>query len=226
MIVNELLDPEKLELFNCENYPEKWGQDHINNAIKSITEFHLKSKNKLSNSSAVNELNPHECRELYAKLINIIIDDSDPEEDRNSAKLLIQYLSDLESQPDLEKTIIHNDFNPRNVAVRTGGDICIYDWELAIKGLPHRDVVEFLSFTLNEDFTNEELDNYLKYHFQLENQNNISWDQWKEGCVYALKEYLVTRVSFYVVGSILMKYEFAPRIFRVALKMLESLKSL
>lgn len=82
------------------------------------------------------------------------------------------------------------------------------------------------SFRLNENFTNTELDSYLKYHFQLGNQNNIFWVQWKEGYVYALKEYLVTRVSFYVLGSILMKYEFAPRIFRVAIKMLRELKSL
>jgi hydroxymethylglutaryl-CoA reductase (NADPH) len=226
LIVNELLDQEKLTLFNSENSPELWNQEHINNVIKSISSFHQKIRGKLSGNSSVKEFNPFDCKDLYVKLIDLIINDAESEEEKKSAKLLTQYLSDLKEQPDLEKTIVHNDFNPRNVAIRETGDVCIYDWELAIVGLPHRDIVEFLSFTLSENFTNEELDAYLKFHFQLANHNNTLWEKWKEGYEYALKEYLVTRVSFYVVGSILINYEFASRILRVSLKMLSVLKSL
>jgi len=226
LLINELLNPSELALFNSEDYPDKWSQKRIDSTIESIAKFHLKSKNQLSENSSVKELNPNECNELYLKLINIIIDDSETEKEKGLRERLLQYLLDLNTPPNLEKTVIHNDFNPRNVAVRNDGNICIYDWELAVVGFPHRDIVEFLSFTLNEDFTSVELNGYLKLHFQLENKHEIPWDLWKEGYVYSLKEYLVTRVSFYMVGSILIKYEFAPRIFRVAMKMLASLKTL
>lgn len=226
LLINELLDQEKLTLFNSEDHPEKWSQNYIINVIKSISDFHVKSTEKLSDKSYVKEFNPFDCQELYAKFIELLINDAESEEERISAKLLTQYLSDLKNQPNLDKTVIHNDFNPRNVAIRETGEVCVYDWELAIVGLPHRDIVEFLSFTLNENFTKTEFDTYLKCHFEFGNQKNVLWEEWKTGYEYALKEYLVTRVTFYVVGSILMKYEFAPRILKVSLKMLSILKSL
>ena len=55
----------------------------------------------------------------------------------------------LETQ--LPATLIHNDFNPRNVALRRGDDtlrLCAYDWELARPGLPQHDLAEFLCFVL------------------------------------------------------------------------------
>ncbi|MGH9146197.1 MAG: thioester reductase domain-containing protein, partial [Vicinamibacterales bacterium] len=52
----------------------------------------------------------------------------------------------LEQQP---ATLIHNDFSPRNLALRhdaCGFRLCAYDWELATLGPPQRDLAEFLCF--------------------------------------------------------------------------------
>jgi|TARA_B110000093_G_scaffold183408_1_gene234467 hydroxymethylglutaryl-CoA reductase (NADPH) len=223
LIVNELLDSKELVLFNSENHPERWEENNIFTAIKGINDFHLKSKKEVSNISSIDTFQATNSKALYEKLIDMIINESESNDNIESGRLLSEYLVDLEVQPQLEKTIIHNDYNPRNIAIRKNGDLCVYDWELSVIGLPHRDIVEFLSFTLNEDFTKEELLKYLKYHYELNSESNVSWDNWKEGYAYAIKEYLVTRVSFYLVGSILMNYEFAPRIYKVALKMLKLL---
>lgn len=223
LVITEHLEPNKLILFNSENHPEKWGQKHIYTAIKGINDFHLKSKSEVLNIASIETFNPSNSSELYGKLIELLLNESEGEESIESAKLLQGYLIDLKDEPQLEKTIIHNDYNPRNIAIRESGNLCIYDWELAVVGIPHRDIVEFLSFTLKEDFTKEELHSYLKYHYDLNKGGDVAWEDWKEGYVYALKEYLVTRVSFYLVGSILMDYEFAPRIYKIALKMLKSL---
>lgn len=223
LIVNELMDSKELVLFNSENHPEKWEENNIFTAIKGINDFHLKSKKEVSNISSIDTFQATNSKALYEKLIDMIINESESNDNIESGRLLSEFLADLEVQPQLEKTIIHNDYNPRNIAIRKNGDLCVYDWELSVIGLPHRDIVEFLSFTLNEDFTKEELLEYLKYHYELNSESDVSWDDWKEGYAYAIKEYLVTRVSFYLVGSILMNYEFASRIYKVALKMLKLL---
>ena len=47
--------------------------------------------------------------------------------------------------------LIHNDFNPRNLALRRevgGWRLCAYDWELATIGVPQHDCAEFLCFVL------------------------------------------------------------------------------
>src|SRR5262249_6148927 len=49
------------------------------------------------------------------------------------------------------RTLIHNDFNPRNIAIRRREgrlSLCAFDWELATIGAPQRDVAEFLCFVL------------------------------------------------------------------------------
>ena len=49
----------------------------------------------------------------------------------------------------LPQTLIHNDFNPRNICLRRRGShltLCAFDWELATIGAPTRDLAEFLCF--------------------------------------------------------------------------------
>src|SRR6185503_19304130 len=46
-------------------------------------------------------------------------------------------------------TLVHNDFNPRNVCLRRAAGawrLCVFDWELAAIGTPMRDLAEFLCF--------------------------------------------------------------------------------
>ncbi|KAI1316677.1 hypothetical protein EDD11_009633 [Mortierella claussenii] len=70
----------------------------------------------------------------------------------------------LERSP---RTLIHGDFNTRNICLRvdpsTGAQtLCAYDWELACCHVPQRDVVEFLSFVLPPGSL--EWSHYIEYH--------------------------------------------------------------
>jgi hydroxymethylglutaryl-CoA reductase (NADPH) len=123
-------------------------------------------------------------------------------------------------------TLVHNDFNPRNVGVRLDGRLCIYDWELASYNIPQRDVFEFLAFTLVEDFTSSELESVLKQHFHLMkewNDTTYSYQDYLDDFKIAGDEFLLTRVSFYLAGSTLVHYPFINRVFAVALKMIQSI---
>ena len=84
-----------------------------------------------------------------------------------------------------EKTLVHNDCNPRNICVRLSSEsvpldesvipfndprsLCIYDWEMARVDVPQRDVVEFLAFTLPPDTSvtkRRELINFYRAHLE------------------------------------------------------------
>ena len=119
--------------------------------------------------------------------------------------------------------IIHNDFNPRNSGIRSSGEACIYDWELAVKNIPHRDIVEFLEFTLEPDFEPNELKDYLEYHAKLWQKETNNSD-WMNGYIFALKEFLVCRMSFYKAAEILMKLKFPDRVINTCFAMINQIE--
>ncbi len=135
------------------------------------------------------------------------------------------FLKELSQKLSVPKTVVHNDFNPRNVAVRHDGQIVVYDWELAVRDYPHRDIVEFLSFVLNEDFTDDELMRYLAFHFQLNAAESGSRSDWYLAYEYAIIEFIVTRAVFYEVAGISVKYDFSKRVLDNALKILRIVRS-
>ena len=60
--------------------------------------------------------------------------------------------------------MVNNDFNLRNIAIRVGSEVAIYDWELAVFGLPLRVLVEFLSFVITDDWTDDQIHEMVSYH--------------------------------------------------------------
>lgn len=228
LLLIERLDYDNLQLINSENEPEKWTEEHIRNAIRAISEIHAQFTETIPAAFAadVKPFEPWKAKPLYHKFAQIIDKEYEDYEWHALTKRMYTLIEELEqdyAQLRVPKTVVHNDFNPRNVCVRSTGEICIYDWELAVQDVPHRDIVEFLCFALPDDFDKTVCEKHLRYHHSLQ-QNNIAWNDWKAAYVYALKEFLVTRVSFYLTGRILMDYKFAVRIFRNAFRMMEILE--
>ncbi|MGB0861731.1 MAG: phosphotransferase [Saprospiraceae bacterium] len=230
LITQEMLNPEELLLFNTENEPELWEITHIKSVIESINKVHQYFKNDNYDISLVEipAFEPWKSTELYCEFAKIIeLEYQDTEWSHLSKQLhgIIDELEELHNDLKLEKTIIHNDCNTRNLAIRQNGKVCFYDWELAVIDFPHRDIVEFLSFVLPKDFEENILIDYLKYHHSLQ-EASISWEDWLKGYAYAIRSYLVTRVSFYMTGKIMVDYSFAGRVFLNTFKMLETVERL
>lgn len=69
----------------------------------------------------------------------------------NVAERLLQDLSWANALTRIAPTLLHNDANPRNIAIRKGGTsgIVLYDWELSTIGPATRDLAEWLCYTLS-----------------------------------------------------------------------------
>ena len=120
----------------------------------------------------------------------------------------------------LPRTLIHNDFNPRNVALRrttAGPQLVAYDWELATIGAPQRDLAEFLCFVLPEHVTEPVLTGAIERHrSMLEQQSGqtLGNREWHEGFCSALAHFLVSRLGLYGMIHRVRPLTFLPRVVR------------
>jgi thioester reductase-like protein len=120
----------------------------------------------------------------------------------------------------MPRTLIHNDFNPRNIALRreSGGlRLCAFDWELATLGAPQRDLAEFLSFVLPPDAAAEAVTRWVeRYRSLLAAESGVTFPrtEWELGFRAALCEMLVDRLSFYAMIDRVRRQAFLPRVVR------------
>src|SRR5688572_16344577 len=126
-----------------------------------------------------------------------------------------QWAPALEALP---RTLIHNDFNSRNVALRAGPDgprLVAYDWELAAIGAPQRDLAEFLCFALPDGVDGPVLAESIERHrAMLERHTGVALDRrlWQEGFRSALAYFLVSRLGIYAMINRVRPLAFLPQV--------------
>jgi len=105
----------------------------------------------------------------------------------------------------LDRTLIHNDFNPRNLAIadlRGEPVLSVFDWELATPGLPQRDLAEFLCFALPPDHETPEVLHYLEHHRRMLERatgSTIDRHDWSYGFRLALFDLAINRIPMYTL---------------------------
>jgi NADP-dependent 3-hydroxy-3-methylglutaryl-CoA reductase len=216
----------------------EWGDEYIKAAIDGIAEVHSiwygkeeilyalpwvsdppSRESRLEKRRLWEMLGVH-AREEFPEWFT----DTDLERYRARLSNMDAWWSELENMP---KTLIHNDFNPRNIAFRKQKDglrLCAYDWELATVHLPQYDVAELLAFTLADTVTIEEIDRYVDYHrSRLEHytRKTIDPDQWRRGYTLVLGDFLISRMVLYTMAHTFRHYKFMERISRTFRRMLD-----
>jgi hypothetical protein len=125
--------------------------------------------------------------------------------------------TELERGP---RTLIHNDFNPRNLALRPEGaglSLVAFDWELATLGVPQRDLAEFLTFVLPPTAPLEDVTAWVEHHRRaLERETGATLDPkaWRRGYALSLQALAVQRFSFYVMAHGFRQTPFLDRVYK------------
>jgi aminoglycoside phosphotransferase (APT) family kinase protein len=116
------------------------------------------------------------------------------------------------------RTLIHNDFNPRNICIRGTGAktrLCAYDWELATVGAPQRDLAELLCFVLPVDASAAEARTWIERHrraLACETGRQIDAVEWDAGFRAALYDVLISRLATYALIHRVRPQRFLPRV--------------
>jgi thioester reductase-like protein len=119
-------------------------------------------------------------------------------------------------------TLIHHDFNPRNLAFRptAGGlELCAYDWELATVGLPQYDLVELLCHVLPQQGREALVEHAIEGHraaLQAASGLQLAPEQWRAGMALALRCFIICRIPMYVIVDRFRPQSFLPRVVRNA----------
>ena len=103
-------------------------------------------------------------------------------------------------------TLVHNDFNPRNVALRRvpqGLRLCAFDWELAGRGLPQRDLAEFLCFVAGsragDSTTIAALVESHRSALLVAGGPRVGVREWRAGFVLGLRQFMMIRLPMYAL---------------------------
>ncbi len=115
----------------------------------------------------------------------------------------------------MPRTLVHNDFSPRNIALRTDGTLVAYDWELVTAHVPQRDLVELLAFTQPPDVEREAVDHYLEFHRRAvaaASGVDIDAATWRRGYQLALIDLATTRMMIYAALHQFKPFPYLPRV--------------
>ena len=243
VLVQELM--EDMELMDSADDTSGWTDEHLQVAIQGIAEVHsiwyekeaeLAEKDWIIDApTATNMVEKTRLWEMLAshskEEFPEWFSESDLERYRDRLYSMKDWYLEIDAMP---KTLIHNDFNPRNIAFRrqpsatgeTKGalSLCAYDWELATVHLPQHDLAELLVFTLQPDFDVADVERYIEQHrIELEVMVGKSIDakQWRRGFTLCLWDLVINRIQMYVMAHTFRHYRFMVRVQATFRKLLD-----
>ncbi|HEX4923412.1 MAG TPA: phosphotransferase, partial [Bdellovibrionales bacterium] len=208
-----------------------WSETHVKQAIESISAFHAEHISRADEHAERPWLQPFASPVALArtKAQNEIITDAaahffkdwiDPEDLAYHRELVATVEAWSAPLGRLPHTLVHHDYNPRNLAFRADGSLCVFDWELATIHLPQRDTVELLAFVLSGQVPVERAAELLEHHrlaLQAGSGTTLRKSEWVLGASIAIKEFIYSRLSMYFVAHAQRHCDFIQRTYRTAI---------
>ena len=236
VLVEELL--QGLELMDSAHDVSGWTQTHLEAAITGVASCHsvwYGREEELCKQPWMVDYPTHKGMVEKQRLWEMLgvhareefpewFTDNDLDLFNRAVNSIDDWWAQIESMP---RTLVHNDFNPRNLAFRpteNGPMLCLYDWELATLHLPQRDLAEILAFVLSSEVSKEEIEHYIELHRKtLEHHSGKAIDpvQWRLGYTLALLDMIVNRLSLYLMAHTFRDYKFMARVVKTFRHMLE-----
>jgi hydroxymethylglutaryl-CoA reductase (NADPH) len=225
ILMERLTDDEYLK--DTVDTPEAWTPSRIDAALRGIADVHaewLGRERELLESDWIGELQTGariiEMRGLWSALVAHNAAEHGDLVDASTAAWLRDAIDEIEHwRPELDalpQTLVHGDFNPRNIALRRGDDrLVAYDWELAAVHVPQRDLVELLAFVLPSDTDAATVERHVEAHrLALETAAGTPVPQasWRRGYELALWEFAVVRLQLYLMAHTHREYAFLERV--------------
>lgn len=215
---------EDVTLLNSVMAPEAWTDAHIRAALTQLAAWHARHLTHSPPQHFDDQPSRVHMRQL-APLWEALVANAaahfpalySQDRQRTLRTAIAQipaYWGLLETMP---KTLIHNDLNPRNTCFKTSPDglrLCAYDWELATWHVPQYDVVELLSFVLDEDRYGLRL-GYLEHYRQALHALTGHYADaaaFRAGAGFAALDFGLHRLGMYLMAHSVSPYPFLPRV--------------
>jgi thioester reductase-like protein len=229
MVVLESIDDKILSSNNGD--ATAWSERAIDAAIAGLAQIHASGVERRDELAVAPWQAPRRDRRqriamlpLWSALATHAFEHASPWADRGLRRNHERLLNGLDTWATAldvgPLTLIHNDFNPRNVVIRGRGrtrSLCAFDWELSTMGLPQRDLAELLAFVLPEDAPRSTIARWIERHRALlERESGVALnrDEWDRGFRAAMCDLLVDRLASYAMVNRIRAQSFLPRVVR------------
>jgi thioester reductase-like protein len=215
-------------LIDAVDRPEDWGRADIRAAVDGLATLHavwLDRDDELKQQPWIGHVPDARAMSDMANLWTALANHAAPRfsawADPDIADLHQRLAASADDWwPALEagpRTLIHHDFNPRNICLRVPRRLCAYDWELATLGAPQRDLAEFLCFVLT-DGTAADAARWIEYHrvaLERASGRTLHAEPWMRGFSAALGDLLINRLALYALVHRVRHQSFLPRVVRM-----------
>jgi thioester reductase-like protein len=225
-----------LELMDSSDDVQRWRREHIESALLGIADIQsiwygreeeLIAKPWLGSVMTADAMS--EMADLWTALANYAWRYFSDWFGPARRELLDEWISHvgqwwraLERMP---RTLIHNDFNPRNIAFRKDAEslrrgslrLCAFDWELACLGVPQHDLAELLCFVLTPDVSMGDMLHYVNTHRRALEQatgRQIDVHEWLIGFQLSLRDLIINRFPLYCLVHTFRHQPFLERVIR------------
>jgi thioester reductase-like protein len=232
-------------LLDSVDRPEGWTRDHIAAAVDGIAAIHgawharvneLRGQTWMAaprTTASVQAMTPlwRALADHAAPMFAGWAGPSVPAAQRALIDRIAEWRPVMDAAP---QTLVHNDFNPRNVCLRRaeggpvppkrstgpregGWRLCAFDWELAAIGTPMRDLAEFLCFVSADGSDRASIEQLIDRHaarFAAVAGVAVDAAAWRAAFAAALAEVLIDRLSVYAMVHRVRPQAFLPRVLR------------
>jgi NADP-dependent 3-hydroxy-3-methylglutaryl-CoA reductase len=236
VLVMELL--RDVVLMDTENDPGSWDSAAIEAAVRGAAEFHSVWLGREEELTKQPWLGPVMTARQMAEMLplwealGVHAHEEFPEwltldnltYHRELVNTVPRWWEDLERLP---RTLIHNDFNLRNICMREtdgGLRLCAFDWELATLHVPQHDIAELLCWVLTPECDKKEYEHYVELHRRaLMEAADTELDprMWRRGFRVSLYDLTVNRMALYVLAHTFRHYPFMQRVINTLRRLLQ-----
>lgn len=236
VVIQELLV--EMELMNSVDNVSDWTEQHLQAAIRGAAECHAVHYDRVEELKKEDWLGCYPTTERRLNLTRLYellaahamesfpewVDQGDVDNYRAILYSAKDWWPLVEEMP---RTLIHNDFNPRNICFRKtdgGLRLCAYDWELATLHIPQCDLAELLAFTLPDNVSAEHVKALVEYHrksLEAIVAREIDSVEWWCGFRFAVWDFILAKLSIYLMMHTFLCYRFIERVHATARRLLE-----
>ncbi|WP_186786132.1 phosphotransferase [Paenibacillus agilis] len=207
-----------------------WDEEHIDYVLADAAKMHALFMNKADELPAVlqlDRLDEYSCGDATELLLALTEYNYERYPTLISSHLyhllrqfIVQLPSHKQRMKQYHQTITHNDFNPRNLGLRsTAGtkQLVVYDWELVCYQNPQHDCVEFLSYTVGVNASIQQWDTYIEqYRLYLEQASGILLDreEFEQITLLNALELAAVRYNLYLLANNLLHLSYMETIYQ------------
>lgn len=217
---------EDVELLNAVMDTEAWDHRKIQLGIEAMLHWHIEQAPNIDwYKSKYNDYRTEEQIEQLQATWKVLLNNAYERFPELYTKNLYSQLTNgikeiktlWQELEEIPKTIVHNDFNPRNAFFKVNNSersICVYDWELATIHFPMYDLVEFLSFT-SGSLSDEELVNVIfSYQNSIAQKIELYGDDaiFKASLLCSTYDFGLHRLGMYMMAHSVGPYPFIPHV--------------